>query len=108
MSPHAAVHLLESWNPILPPFIRDHVFDQLILPKVKKAVDEWDGRPSRTGKSRSLAGIVFPWLPLLGERVEEVLEGAKRRIRSVMRSWAVKDGVPEELVRWRTDVSKLG
>jgi tuftelin-interacting protein 11 len=47
---------------------------------------------------------VFPWLPLLGERIEDVLDGAKRRIRSVLRNWVVKDGVPEELSRWRKDV----
>ncbi|WVQ93333.1 hypothetical protein IAU59_000401 [Kwoniella sp. CBS 9459] len=105
-SPHAAVHLLESWDPILPPFIRDNVLDQLILPKVKAAIEMWDPRKAKLSKtsSRSLASIVFPWLPLLGERSEEILEGAKRRIRSVLRNWVVKDGVPEELSRWKKDV----
>ncbi|OCF31369.1 tuftelin-interacting protein 11 [Kwoniella heveanensis BCC8398] len=104
-SPDAAVHLLESWDPILPPFIRDNVLDQLILPKVKAAIEMWDPRKARLSKSsRSLASIVFPWLPLLGDRSEEILDGAKRRIRSVLRNWVVKDGVPEELGRWRNDV----
>ncbi|WVF65686.1 hypothetical protein IAT40_000417 [Kwoniella sp. CBS 6097] len=104
-SPHAAVHLLESWEPILPPFIRDNVLDQLILPKVKAAIEMWDPRKAKMSKSsRSLASIVFPWLPLLGERSEEILDGAKRRIRSVLRNWVVKDGVPEELGRWKKDV----
>ncbi|KAK4686900.1 tuftelin-interacting protein 11, partial [Tremellales sp. Uapishka_1] len=104
-SPHVAVHLLESWESILPQFIRDNVLDQLILPKVKKTVESWDPRPSRSGKPpKSLAGIVFPWLPLLGDRVEEVLSEGKRRIKSVMRAWVVKDGVPEELTRWKKDI----
>ncbi len=108
-SPHLAVHLLESWDPLLPDFIRDNILEQLILPKVRKAVETWDSRPSRSGKPpRSLAGIVFPWLPLLGERVEEILGEGKRRIRSVMRNWIVKDGVPPELLRWKKDVSCLG
>ena len=104
-SPQAAVHLLESWNPILPAFIRDNVLDQLVVPKVKQAMEEWDGRPSRSGKTRKLSSIVFPWLPLLGHRMDDVLEGAKRRIRHVLRRWVVRDGVPEELARWRKDVS---
>lgn len=99
--------LLESWTPILPPFIRDNILDQLILPKIKKAVEEWSHRPSRSGKVRSLAGIVFPWLPLLGPRMEEIMELAKRRIRSVLRTWTVQDGVPVELTKWRKDVSHL-
>jgi len=96
---------LESWEPILPAFIRDNVLDQLVIPKVKQAMEEWDGRPSRSGKSRKLSSIVFPWLPLLGHRMEDVLDGAKRRIRHVMRKWVVRDGVPEELARWKKDVS---
>ncbi|ODN74686.1 hypothetical protein L202_07017 [Cryptococcus amylolentus CBS 6039] len=98
--PDKAVHLLESWQPILPQFILDNVLDQLVLPKVKAAVEQWD---SRRGKSAgSLSTIVFPWLPLLGsERVKDVVDLAKRRIRSVLRNWAVKDGVPDELTQWR-------
>lgn len=99
--------LLESWTPILPPFIRDNILDQLILPKIKKAVDEWSPKPSRSGKVRSLAGVVFPWLSLLGPRMEEVVELAKRRIRSVLRGWQVNEGVPAELAKWRKDVSHL-
>ena len=104
-APQAAVHLLESWESILPAFIRENVLDQLILPKVKKCVDEWD-RPSQRTAGSSLAGIIFPWLPLLGERVEEILEGGKRRIRSLMRNWVVRDGVPDELARWKKDVRR--
>ncbi|WWC97836.1 hypothetical protein V866_004723 [Kwoniella sp. B9012] len=104
-SPHAAVHLLESWEPILPAFIRDNVMDQLILPKVKAAIEQWDPRRSKYGKQAgSLASIVFPWLPLLGDRGDDILEGAKRRIRSVLRNWVVKDGVPDELARWKKNV----
>ncbi len=82
--------LLESWSPILPHFIRDNILDQLILPKVKAAVERWGSR--RGEGSTSLANLVFPWLPLLGERMEEVLEDAKRRIRHVLKNWVVKDG----------------
>ncbi|ORY26267.1 GC-rich sequence DNA-binding factor-like protein-domain-containing protein [Naematelia encephala] len=101
---HAPVHLLEAWDPILPPFIRDNVLDQLVLPKVKSAIEDWKGRPSSSGKTPSLAGVVFPWLPLLGARVEDVLEGAKRRIRRVLQTWVPKDQVPSELERWRNDI----
>lgn len=106
MSPNDAVHLVESWEPILPLFVKDNILDQLVLPKVKVAIEQWDPkRNKRERRPKSLASIVFPWLPLLGERVDEVMDLAKRRIRHVMRSWVVKDGVPEELSRWRKDVS---
>ncbi|WVQ75429.1 hypothetical protein IAR50_005054 [Cryptococcus sp. DSM 104548] len=98
--PDKAVHLLESWQPILPQFILDNVLDQLVLPKVKIAVEQWDARRSKS--AGSLSTIVFPWLPLLGsERVKDIVDLAKRRIRSVLRSWVVKDGVPDELIQWK-------
>jgi tuftelin-interacting protein 11 len=100
LHPRAAIHLIESWESILPAFIRDNIIDQLILPKVRKAVDEWDARK----QSVSLYKIVWPWFPVLGERMDEVLEGAKRRIRSVLRHWVVKDGIPKELSRWKKDI----
>lgn len=102
--PSAAVHLVESWEPILPSFIRDNVIDQLILPKVMDAVQQWTGRPGPNGDAISLASIIFPWLPLLGERIDSVMDEGKRRIRSVLRKWNITDGVLKELLRWKKDV----
>lgn len=96
-----AVHLVESWYPLLPDFIRDNVLSQLVLPKVMSAIEAWTGR-GRGGDS--LASVVFPWLPLLGDRHGEVLEESRRRIRSLLRRWKPADGVPQELARWRSDI----
>lgn len=103
-NPYPAVHLFESWETLLPAFIRDNVIDQLILPKVLDAVERWTGRPGRDGQVVSLSSIIFPWLPVLGDRVSEVLDEGKRRVKSVLRKWNVTDGVLVELVRWKTDV----
>ena len=100
LHPRAAIHLIESWEPILPAFIRDNILDQLILPKVRKAVDEWDTKRQTV----SLYKIVWPWFSVLGERMDEILEASKRRIRSVLRHWVVKDGIPKELSRWKKDI----
>lgn len=102
-NPYPAVHLLESWESILPPFIRDNIIDQLVLPKLMSAVAVWDGRQT-SGKPVSLAGFLFPWLPLLGERTNDVVEEAKRRLRSFLRRWSVADGVVDELAHWRKEM----
>ncbi|KAL7421203.1 hypothetical protein Q5752_004088 [Cryptotrichosporon argae] len=103
--PLQAVHLLESWAPLLSPFITHNILDQLVLPKLRRAMEAWDGRPARTGKpAKSLAGMLFPWLPVLGTRSGEVLDDGKRRVRSLVRRWNVGDGVPAELARWKADV----
>nr|KIR84073.1 tuftelin-interacting protein 11 [Cryptococcus tetragattii IND107] len=90
------------WHQWVP---KDNILDQLVLPKVKAAIEQWNPkRNKRERHPKSLASIVFPWLPLLGERIDEIMDLSKRRIRHVMRNWVVKDGVPEELRRWRKDV----
>lgn len=103
-NPWPAVHLVESWDSLLPDFIRDNVLDQLVLPKVKDALESTSGRAVRGNKQASLASMLFPWLPLLGERHNELLEEGKRRIRAVLRRWKPSEGVPKDLLPWKRDI----
>jgi tuftelin-interacting protein 11 len=72
--PHPAVRLYEAWSTFLPPFIQDDILDQLILPKVKKAVAKWNPRKDTV----PLRTLVFPWLPLphVGLCLEDVMADA--------------------------------
>ncbi|KAI0832099.1 TFP11-domain-containing protein [Trametes gibbosa] len=101
--PLPAVRLYEAWSPFLPPFIRDNLFDQLVLPKLHKAVSDWTPRKSKV----SLQKLVFPWLPHVGLRLEDVLEDARRKVKSVLRAWTVSESIPEDLGAWR-DVFDIG
>ncbi|VDC06053.1 unnamed protein product [Peniophora sp. CBMAI 1063] len=94
--PHAAVRLYESWSTFLPPFIRDNFLDQLILPKVAKAVAEWSARRDTV----SLRAVVFPWLPHVGLRMEDYLGDARRKLKSVLRGWQATDSLPADLSAW--------
>lgn len=98
--PRQAVKLYEAWSTFLPPFIRDNLLDQLILPKVQKAVANWNTKQAKV----SLQTIVFPWLPHVGLRMEEVVGDARRKIRNVLRNWVVDETIPTDLVAWK-DVS---
>ncbi|CAL1714173.1 unnamed protein product [Somion occarium] len=101
--PQPAVRLYEAWSSLLPPFVRDNFFDQLILPKVHKAVSDWNPRRHRVPLQR----IVFPWLPHIGLRLEDVLGDARRKVKSLLRGWVVADGMPEDLMVWK-DVFSAG
>ena len=94
-----AVALFEAWLDLIPPFIQDNILDQLILPKVQRAMSDWKPRRSASG---SLHSIVFAWLPVVGLRVEELLDDAKRRVKSLFRSIEVNKGVPPELLLWKS------
>jgi tuftelin-interacting protein 11 len=95
-NPQPAVKLYEAWSTFLPPFIRDNLMDQLILPKVQKTVANWN--PKRNGP---LQAIVFPWLPHVGLRMDEFLSDAKRKIKGLLKGWLVGDSVPDELPVWK-------
>ena len=95
--PQPAMRLYASWSPLLPAFIRDNILDQLILPKVKSAMAEWSPRSS----THSLHGLVFPWLQYAGLRMDEILEEAKRRLKSWLKSWKAKDGIPTGFGIWK-------
>ncbi|RPD53373.1 TFP11-domain-containing protein [Lentinus tigrinus ALCF2SS1-7] len=101
--PLPAVRLYEAWSPFLPPFIRDNFFDQLVLPKVHKAVGDWNPRKSKI----PLQTLVFPWLPHVGLRLEEVLGDARRKVKSVLRSWTTAEAIPQDLGVWK-DVFDVG
>jgi tuftelin-interacting protein 11 len=96
-TPQPAVRLYEAWSTFLPPFIRDNFLDQLILPKVSRAVADWNPRRSEV----PLKTLVFPWLPHVGLRMEEFLGDARRKLKSLLRGWDIAGGVPDDLPTWR-------
>ena len=95
--PQQAVKIYEVWSSFLPPFIRDNLLDQLILPKVQKAIADWNSKNAKA----SLHAIVFPWLPHIGLRIEDIIGDARRKIKNLLRSWVVEEDVPADLVAWR-------
>lgn len=95
--PQPAVKLYEAWSTFLPPFIRDNMLDQLILPKVQKAVADWNPRKATV----PLQTLVFPWLPHVGLRIEDVVGDAKRKVKSLLRAWVVGEETSTDLIAWR-------
>ncbi|KAF8892139.1 GC-rich sequence DNA-binding factor-like protein-domain-containing protein [Infundibulicybe gibba] len=96
-TPQPVVRLYEVWSTFLPPFIRDNLLDQLILPKVQKAIAEWSPRTAFV----SLRTIVFPWLPHVGLRLEDLVGDARRKVKNVLRSWTIGDDLPSDLMAWK-------
>lgn len=95
--PQPAIRLYETWANLLPGFIRDNFFDQLVIPKLQKAIADWSPRKSNV----PLHSLIFPWLPHVGLRIEEVLGDARRKLKSQMRGWTPVDGVPIDFLVWK-------
>lgn len=100
-----AIKLVETWQNILPAFVRDNITQQLILPKLNRAVADWEPPRQTTSidkkKDTPLHALVFPWLPLLGEQMDDVMQDAKRRVRAIVKAWKVSRNIPAHLLTWR-------
>lgn len=57
---------METWKPLLPQWIVENIFDQLVMPKLQSEVQSWnpvtDMVPIHTW--------VHPWIPLIDERLQ--------------------------------------
>ncbi|KAF8343173.1 GC-rich sequence DNA-binding factor-like protein-domain-containing protein [Cantharellus anzutake] len=95
-NPSPLIRVLEAWSDLLPPFMLDNILDQLVLPKVQKALSDW----SWTGEV-ALQSLVLPWLPHIGLRMEFLLDDTRRKLRSFLKSWKVEQGVPSDFVVWK-------
>ena len=73
--------------------------DQLILPKLQKALAGWTSIANV-----SLHGLVLPWLPHIGLRMESLLDDTRRKLGSFLKSWKAEQGVPSDFTVWK-DVS---
>ncbi|SCZ98960.1 BZ3500_MvSof-1268-A1-R1_Chr3-1g05734 [Microbotryum saponariae] len=105
-NPTPVVQLYQAWFPLLPQFLIDNFLDQLVLPKVLQAIQEWT--PTKRGSASKMAPpplhqIVFPWLEVVGQqgRAEGVLDESKRRVRGWLKGWKSSDGVPKGLEAWK-------
>lgn len=91
--PAPAVALVEAWRTLIPPFLYENILEQLVLPKVRRAVREWtQGTP--------LHVIVLPWLPLADKRMDDIVADARRQWRSSLSAWDPLGGIPPDLAQW--------
>lgn len=85
--PRAAIALLTAWRPLLPQYLWDNLIDQVLVAKLHRVIHDWESRTARA----SLHHILFPWLPLLGDRLDDCMTEARRRLRSTLKGWKMRD-----------------
>ncbi|KAK6357382.1 hypothetical protein TWF718_001695 [Orbilia javanica] len=100
--PTPVLTILETWAGVLPPFVSDNILNQLVLPKVKAAVTEWNPRVSSRRKTAPPPHVwVFPWLPHLAVHMDDLVREVKRKFKGVLDKWELYKGVIDGLEAWR-------
>ncbi|KAI9252420.1 GC-rich sequence DNA-binding factor-like protein-domain-containing protein [Phascolomyces articulosus] len=86
--PDPLVQLLETWKPLLPRFIFENIVNQLVLPKISRAVSDWDPR----NDPEMIHTWIHPWLPVLEAwRLGELFTTIRHKLAVVLRVWHPSD-----------------
>ena len=96
-NPQPVISIIETWESLLPGFIHNSLFEQVIIPKLHRAIDHWN--PRRTQDSVHL--WIFPWLPHLGGYMDDMVKMVQHKFKVVLETWDVSKGVVTGLEEWR-------
>ncbi|KAJ3049222.1 hypothetical protein HDU99_008958, partial [Rhizoclosmatium hyalinum] len=73
---------------LLPPWIFNNIINQLVLPKLLAAIDEWDPRSVLKPSAILPHQWLFPWLPVLGTRfMTTICEPVKHKLAIFFKDW---------------------
>lgn len=87
-SEHAQMfELVATWIPILPYWIRDVIFDKVIVPKIKVQVEHWDP----INDDIPIDKWVIPWHEVLGDRLLDVYPEIRQKLTKALRQWQPTD-----------------
>jgi tuftelin-interacting protein 11 len=99
--PHPMVHLLDTWTPVLPPFVASRVLEQ-VTRKLSTSVHEWNPRKSK----RSPHTWVVEWLPYLkptdlDPKGSGLVAEVRRKLRHALQSIDLSRGPTSGMEQWR-------
>ncbi|RPB23784.1 TFP11-domain-containing protein [Terfezia boudieri ATCC MYA-4762] len=109
--PSPVLTLLEAWGSLLPPFIYANVLDQLVMPKLKAAISDWNPRlefSSSSSRKKASAPTppphiwIFPWLPHINAQTHlpSLLTDIKAKFTALLSSHPLTSGPIQGLPEW--------
>ncbi|CZT04154.1 related to Tuftelin-interacting protein 11 [Rhynchosporium graminicola] len=104
-SPSSLLTLLQTWDGLLPSFVRSQIFDQSIVSKLNTAVSSWNPKKRREKELPHL--WLFPWLQYLPSHQSDpssstgLVSDIKRKFRSLISTWDFRKGVIPGLEQWK-------
>lgn len=104
--PHPMVHLLETWTPVLPPFVAKRVLEQ-VTRKLSTSVHDWNPRKFK----RSPHTWIVEWLPYLrasdlDPKGSGLVAEIRRKLRHALQSIDLARGPMDGMQSWRNVLGK--
>ena len=93
----SVLEFIDVWRPILPAFAYVSLLKQVILPKIRASIQEWNPQNGRSQKTHSW---IFSWLPLLGDHLDDLIVHIKQKLASTMSYCDLDEATPENFNEW--------
>lgn len=93
------IALLDAWAPLFPSRIFDNILEQMILPKVTQAVEQWDPLTDHM----PIHVWIHPWTALLVDQLDEkVYPMIREKLGNALTAWVPQDRSALAMLRpWR-------
>ncbi|KAL5009755.1 hypothetical protein ScPMuIL_012060 [Solemya velum] len=98
------IELLETWMPILPPWIMTNIQDQLVLPRLLQEVENWNPLTD----AMPIHSWLHPWLPLMSDKLEPLYSPIRQKLGSALTNWHPSDGSAKVILQPWVPVFKQG
>lgn len=80
--------LLDCWAPLFPTWVLDNVLEQLVLPRLAAAVNEWDPLTDTI----PIHSWILPWITILGHKMEEhIFPTIRDKLGFALQAWTPQD-----------------
>ena len=90
--------LMETWQPVVPEYIFEHVLFDILLPRLSAGVDAWNPRRDPV----HLHFWFHPWLTLLGDALDPLHPRIRSALSTVLEAWVGEDPSAHAVVApWR-------
>lgn len=98
------IELLETWKPVLPPWMMENILDQLVLPRLLQEVENWNPLTDPV----PLHSWLHPWLPLMGDKLEPCYPPIRHKLASALTNWHPSDSSAKVILQPWIKVFKQG
>ena len=94
---------MAGWKPLVSAALFANILDQLVLPKLRRAIEQWNPRRDST----PIHHWTHPWLPVVGGRLDGLLPMIKHKLATVLTDWTADDATAHVVVApWKAVFTK--